>query len=128
MRASPRKDTQTEQIETCPTVATTLDQLEPIDVAFNWPSAVGQAQRCFNRCIISIYSACLALRAETALAPEHGRAQRSLGGVVWSARPPRASERSTAPSSARQDAECMSVLPNDEEVIGKATHTRYCTF
>ena len=27
-------------------------------------------------------TACLALRAETALAPEHGRAQRSLSGVV----------------------------------------------
>ena len=38
-------------------------------------------------------TACLALRAETALAPAHGRAQRSLGGVVWSARPPRAPER-----------------------------------
>ena len=31
------KNPQTEQIEPCPTVATALDQLEPIDIALNGP-------------------------------------------------------------------------------------------
>src|SRR4051794_21288931 len=49
------KNPQTEQIEPCPTVAAALDQLEPIDIAFDRSSAVGQAQCCFDRSVVSLY-------------------------------------------------------------------------
>ena len=44
-----------QEIETGAAIALALDQLESIDIAFDRPSAIGQAQCCFHCVVVSLY-------------------------------------------------------------------------
>jgi hypothetical protein len=53
---------QTQQSETCPTLATALDQLERIDAAFDGSPTIGQAQWRFTCGLVSLHPLCQALQ------------------------------------------------------------------